>query len=43
VWQARPRIQLFGTGHELRREDVKQAETLDAKRLPDFAEADLSA
>jgi uncharacterized protein YhbP (UPF0306 family) len=36
-------IQLFGSAHEVRCGDAKQAETLYTKRFRDFAEADLSA
>jgi uncharacterized protein YhbP (UPF0306 family) len=36
-------IQLFGSAREVRGENARQAQTLYAKRFPDFAEADLSA
>lgn len=36
-------IQLFGAAREVPGEDAELAETLYAKRFPDFAEADLSA
>jgi hypothetical protein len=36
-------MQLFDSAHEGRGEDAEHAETLDTKRFPDFAEADLSA
>jgi uncharacterized protein YhbP (UPF0306 family) len=36
-------IQLFGSAREVPSEDAELAETLYAKRFPDFAEVDLSA